>query len=170
MKQEQFDAVCKRTISKAHALGTKANHCMHKKSYYRFCDKFQLNPIPANDWQYCQYAQYLAWEDKVPETVENYVRTVRLMHKLKNEYVPAPLQIHFKLLTEGLKKECKKPVKQADSLDHDILKQLFPHVNLEQELQVVTWVAVLVGFNLVLRVSNLGPRARKDFNKNMHLV
>ena len=70
-------------------------------------------PFPADNWRYCQFAQYLAWEDMVPETVDNYMGTVRVLQRLQNLPVPPQGQIHFKLASEGLKKKCKKPVKQA---------------------------------------------------------
>ena len=103
--------------------------------------------------------------DKVPETIDNnYVSTIRTVHKLKCLPVPESSPIHFRLTSEGFKKKCKKPVQQADPISHDILDKVFPHVKFDQELEAGTWVAVLVGFNLMLHVSNLGLVTRADFD------
>ena len=84
--------------------------------------------------------------------------------------MPDSSSIHYKLLTEGLKKYCTRPVKQADPITHQNLLKLFHQVNFAVELEAVVWVAVLVGFTLVLRISNLGPTTRADFNPNRNLT
>ena len=61
-------------------------------------------------------------------------------------------------------------VRQAHPLDHDTLCKLYNYIDFSKELEAVTWVAILVGFNLILRVSNLGPAARKDFDPEKHLI
>ena len=50
------------------------------------------------------------------------------------------------------------------------MRQMFYQVNFTKEFEAVAWVAVLVGFTVMLRVSNLGPRARKDFDQHMHFL
>ena len=127
-------------------------------------------PFPANEWRYCQYAQFLAEEEKVLGTVQNYVGTVKVLHKLQGYTTPSPGQIHYKMLSNGIKSGCLKPVKQAEPLTHDVLLLIFTQVNFADEVQVVTWVAVLVGFSLVLRVSNLGPASRAKFHSAQHFL
>ena len=55
-------------------------------------------------------------------------------------------------------------------MTHQILLKMFEKVNLNSELEVVAWTSVLVGFSMILRVSNLGPRTRKDFEQKRHLL
>ena len=143
---------------------------MHHKAYIKFCEEYKYKPFPATDWRYCQFAQFLAWQEKVPETVDNYVSTVRVLHKLQKLPVPEQGQIHYKMVSEGIKKNCKKPVKQAEPMTKQILIQLYNQVDFRSELQVVTWVAILVAFTLLLRVSNLGPRMRGLFQRSQHFL
>ena len=84
--------------------------------------------------------------------------------------VPQASQIHYAKLFEGLKKQCKEPVKQAEPMTHDTLRLMFDAVNFADELEAVAWVVTLVGFTLVLRVSNLGPVSRTKFNPHMHFM
>ena len=157
-------------IQRGDAPGTVRNRRLHQHSYTAFCEEYWYKPFPATQWRYCQYAMYLHNQDKVPETVQNYMGSIRTIHKLKDLDPGDPTNIHYKKLTEGLKKTCKKPVKQAVCMDQDLLRKLFPYVKFQDELEAVAWVAVLVGFSVLLRVSNLGPRARKDFDPEMHFV
>ena len=150
-RRKELNMSCSYTMKSAHTQGTRNNHNTHHKSYIRF-------------------TQYLADQDKVPETVDNYVSTVRLLHKLEGLPVPENGQIHYKLMSEGLRKLCKKPVKQADPISHEKLMDLFHHINFAAELEAVAWTAVLVGHALVLRVSNLGPRTRSTFDCHRHFV
>ena len=37
-------------------------------------------------------------------------------------------------------------------MSHDVLRDLFQYVDFTDEVEIVSWTAVLVGFTLVLRV------------------
>ena len=163
VKRRQLNEDCRKMIRSGSAPGTRANHKTHRTAYMKFCNEYYYKPFPATEWRYCQFAQHLANQNKVPETVVNYVGTVRVMHRLKELPCPQANQIHYKLLTEGLKKTCKEPVRQVHPMNHQTLSMLYDHVDFSVELEAVAWVAVLVGFTLVLRVSNIGPDARTNF-------
>ena len=66
---------------------------------------------------------YLYNQSEVPETIQNYAGSIRTIHKLKDLEPGDPSNVHFKKLTEGLKKTCKKLVKQAISMDLDMLRK-----------------------------------------------
>ena len=157
-------------MKKGHAPGTRVNHRTHYDTYLRFCHEYSFHPLEADEWRYCQFAQYLHWQNKKPGTIENYVSTVRVVRRLQFLHVPEPGQIHYKLMSQAFKKARTEPVKQAAPMNHGTLLILFKQVNLKDELEVVAWVAVLVGFCLILRVSNLGPRTRETFDPYMHLT
>ena len=155
---------CKSSIRRGNTKGTRANHRTHYSSYVGFCNEFEYEPFPADNWRYCQYAQYLKTQHKKPGTVNNYVSTIRVLHQLQGYAVPPPGQIHYKMLMEFLKKDRKDPVKQATPMDHGNLFRLFEHVDLNSELEAVGWTAVLMGYSMMLRVSNLGPMTRAKFD------
>ena len=136
----------------------------------RFCDIYYLNPYAASDWQFVQFAQYLFDQEKKPDTVQNYISSIRILHRLADIQCPSSDQIHFKMLMDSFKRQCDKPVRQAEAIDHNTLKILFTQVNLNEELEAVAWTSVLIGFNLVLRVSNLGPVARNKFDATKNLL
>ena len=170
-RRRKLDQDCIRMITKGRAEGTRANRRTHNNAYLRFCDSYYIKPYPATDWQLVQFVQYLfSEESKTPDTVQNYVSSVRVIHRLAGLPVPDANQIHYAMLTDGMKRENKRPVRQAEAVDHQTLKLIFQQVDLKDELQAVTWTAILVGFNLVLRVSNLGPVARNKFDPDKNLI
>ena len=122
---------------------------------WNFVMNMNLNP----DWRYAQFVQHLYWQDKVPDTCDNYVSTVRTLHRLQGLRCPEKGQIHYKLISQGLHRQCKKPVQQAEPMNHDVLLKIYEQVDFSEELQAVTWTAVLVAYTLILRVSNIGPPA-----------
>ena len=146
------------------AKGTRSNHITHQKSYYDFCEEYAFQPFPADEWRYVQYGQYLAWKNKVPETVDNYVGTVRVMHRLIGEKAPMPKQVHYMYFSEGLKKLNTRPVRQAAAMTHDILRRISKVVDYSRELHVVAFISLLVAFTMVLRVCNIGPPTRALFD------
>ena len=168
--REKLNHQCQQMIRKGNAPGTLHNREIHHKAYNEFCTKYWYKPFPASEWRMCQFAMHLSNESKVPETVSNYVGSVRVLHRFKGLDPPAADKIHFQKLTEGLKRSCSKPIKQAIVLDHEILRKLFEQVNFGDKLEAVVWTATLVGFSVLLHVSNLGQRARKDFDPRCHFV
>ena len=79
-KRKKLNKDCISMIKKADTEGTRANHRTHHRAYLRFCDDFNYVAFPATEWQIVQYAMYLANESKRPETIQNYVGTVRVLH------------------------------------------------------------------------------------------
>ena len=140
-KRRRLNAACISSIKLGNALGMRANHRTHQAAYEKFCAEYEFNLYPADDWCYVQFTQYLAWQDKVPGTCENYVSTVQVLHKLQKMPVPEKGQIHYKMLVDGLKRQDVRPVKQAEPMNHEVLLQMFPVVNLANELHTVTWTA-----------------------------
>ena len=101
---------------------------------------------------------------------KNYVSTVRVVHRLQGLECPHRSQIHYNLLSNGLKRTCDKPVRHASPMTHEVLRTLVRVVDFSKELEVVAWIAVLVAFTLILRVSNIGPRTRSGFHRLHHLT
>ena len=128
-KRRLLNRVCITSIKKANAIGTKKNYRTHHAAYVRFCNEYQLPLYPAEDWKFCQFAQFLAWEQKIPDTCDNYVGTIRKLHRLAGMKCPDRSQIHYSMLIDGLRRQCIAEVKQADPITHDILTQLYFHVD-----------------------------------------
>ena len=133
----------------------------------KFCTVYKYQPYPCTNWQLVQFAQHLFNENKKPETIQNYVSSVRTLHKLAGYPEIQKNDIYYHMIVDGHKHLCVTPVKQAELMDHDTLLLLFSQVNVQLELHAVAWTAILVGFSLVFRVSNLGLSSRKNFSQTI---
>ena len=74
------------------------------------------------------------------------------------------------MLRDGLRRQDTHTVRQAQPMTHDILRKNFLVVDLMQELHAVAWTGALVAFTLILRVSNIGPDARDEFDPFKHFL
>ena len=109
-------------------------------------------------------------EGKTPGTIEGYVGTVRVMHRLAGITPPSASQIHYQWHNDGLKKTDTRSVRQAKAMTHEILRKISSVVDYSRELHVVAFIAVLVAFAMVLRVANIGPLTRKMFDSVSHFT
>ena len=64
----------------------------------------------------------------------------------------------------GLKQVMDHIVKQAEPMTPQLLIKISRVVNYREKIEVITWTAVLLGFYMFLRKSNLVPNAMDRFN------
>ena len=70
----------------------------------------------------------------------------------------------------GIKADLAKLVKQAAPMTLDILKEIADMVNYENEFEFCNYAAMLTGFYLVVRSSNLVPSYTHTFNLHKQLT
>ena len=70
----------------------------------------------------------------------------------------------MRMFMTGLKRIMPHAVKQAEPITPEILVKLSKVVNFKDPVEMVAWTAVLLGFYLFLRKSNLVPDTMNNFN------
>lgn len=141
------------------------------RAYYQFCDRFHLQYFPASTTQITRFAVYLfGVQGLTPETITNYVSAVRTIHGILELEVPNMSNVVFQAVIKGMKARLKRAPRQAQPIDPFIFKQIAKHVNFEDPLELVAWVACLMGFHLLLRASNLTSRSSQFFDPEQNLV
>lgn len=150
--------------------GTRSNLTTQAQTYYQFCDKYGLAPFPATTRQINRYVTYLYFVKHLKaETISNYVSGVRTLHELME--IAAPQNSYItKLLLKGVKGRDKLPRKQAVPVDPELFLKLLPHVQFGEPVQLVAWVALLMGFHLLLRASNLTAKSKHAFDPQINLT
>ena len=128
-------------------------------NYKRFCSYFFLTKFPADSWQLCRFAQYLANKGKSPGTVANNLSTVRTLKVLKGYATPDLYDIAIRLQLKGLQNLSEHVKKQAEVMTPQMLLEISKIVNYSKINEVVCFVALLTRFFLLLRKSNLVPVA-----------
>lgn len=150
--------------------GTRANLRVQSSTYMQFCDNYGFQPFPASDRQVIRFAVYLNKIKKLaPNTVENYVSGVRTLHGLAQLQPPAIDCYLLKAVIKGMRYQHKIPVKKAAAIDPSVFKAMVPHVDFKSDLELVAWVATLMGFHLLLRASNITSASRFHFDPNVNL-
>ena len=159
-------------MRKAFQDSTHKNIRSHKNMYERVCAKYKLITFPADAWQLCRYAQYLFNMGRVPGTIANHLSSICTMQAIKGYNIPALKDICIRLHFKGLKRVSGHVKKQAKAMTPQVLIKIAELVNYKDTKQLVCFVALLMGFFLLLCKSNLVPNAMNEknrFNPKMQL-
>ena len=146
---------------------TKRNLLTQLNSYQKFCQKYQLPCFPADNNQICRFGQYLAKTFKSPDAVGNYQSAVRTFMALLGLPIPNPHEKEMRMFSQGLKRLLDHEVKQAAPITPEILLRMSRVVNYTNHVDMVAWVATLIGFTMFLRKSNLVPDTMDTFDPKM---
>lgn len=150
--------------------GTRKNLSTQAQSYYEFCHRYSLEPFPAKQQQIIRYAAYLFLVKGLKsETIANYIAGVRTLHWLVGLTPPEGAYL-LKQLLKGVKARDKRPKVQALPLEPSIFLKLLPSVKFRNLVELVSWVALLMGFHLLLRASNLTATSKAAFDPSINLT
>lgn len=164
---EEVDMV----IRDSYRPGTRKNLRSQLNNYYEFCDRFGLQEVPADVNQMNRFAVYLFVNKKLkPSTINNNLAAVRTLHGLMNVTMPAEATFLHQAVLRGLKARHSQPVRRATPMDPDVFRLVKPVVNFKDPLELVAWVAVLMGFHLLLRASNITAKTRLCFDPKENLT
>ena len=78
--------------------------------------------------------------------------------------LPDPSEFLTSLTNNGLKQLLATQTKQAKPITPAIFRKMFEHVDFLDHEQMVAWAALLYGFHMLLRKSNLVPDSRPTFD------
>ena len=159
---------CEVAHTKAESLkdSTKKNLLTYLKAYSLFCDRFGFDLFPCDNKQLCRFVQYLARTFTSAEAVGNYQSGVRTCHALLGLEIPDPKDKQMQMFSQGLKRILIHAIKQAEPMTPELLLKISKVVNYRDQVEMVAWVATLLGFYMFMRRSNLVPDTMDNFNIN----
>ena len=143
---------------------TKRNLNTQLNSYQKFCDRYMLDYFPCDNRQLCRFGQHLSSTFESPEAVGNYLSGIRTILALLGLEIPDVKERQMQMFITGLKRVMNHIVKQAEPITPQLLLKLSKVVNYRDKIEVIAWTAVLVGFYMFLRKSNLVPEAMDKFD------
>lgn len=126
--------------------------------------------FPASNWQMVRFARYLGNSVTSWETVNNYLAGVRTLHRIGGYPVPDTNDPNLDLVLRGLRFELAHATKQAKPMTPRLLFQIYQHINTADPWDVVKFAALILGFYLFLRASNLVPMSKEDFTPGEQLT
>ena len=142
---------------------TKKNLLTHLSAYQKFCERYQLQYFPCNNRQLCRFRQHLHRTFESPESIGNYLLGMHTMLALVGKEVPDIKDKQMQMFSMGLKRVMQHVVKQAKPITPQILVRMSKVVKYADKVEVIAWTAVLLGFYMFLRKSNLVPEAMDKF-------
>ena len=163
-----LDQHCLETFKTSYRPNTKRNYRSVASIYERYCEFHGQIPYPTTEWQLIRYARYLANGVTSYNTVKNYLTIIKRLHEISG--YPFPRDVHMlKLQLKAIRFELAGPVKKAVPVTPQLLLTLFKFVNVHDDVELVAYVGLLIGFLLFLRKSNLVPDTREGFVVNEQL-
>ena len=160
----QLDVEVANTKGGSIRTSTKRNLLSHLNAYQKFCDRYLLHYFPCDNRQLCRFGQTLTKELSSPESIGNYLSGVRTMMALLGLEPPDVKDRQMQMFTAGLKRTMEHTVKQAAPMTPQLLARISKVVNYRDKVKVIAWTAMLLGFYMFLRKSNLVPDAMDKFD------
>lgn len=160
---DQLDDECYETMTKAYRKNTLKNLRSQALIYHRFCVYTGHHLFPASNWQMVRFARYVGNSVTSIETVQNYISGVRTLHRIGGFPVPDSQDPNLQLLLRGLKFELAHATKQAKPITPRMLFKIYQIIDLKNQLHVIMFAALILGFYLFLRPSNLVPQSTGAF-------
>ena len=154
------------TTTKGEAVkeSTKKNLLTYLNSYQKFCNRYMLQYFPCDNKQLCRFSQHLSKTFQSPDSVGNYLSRLRTIAALMGLEVADVKDRQMQMFITGLKRVMKHAVKQAVPVTPQLFLRMSKVVNYRDKIEVITWIAVLLGFYMFPRKSNLVPDAMDKFN------
>ena len=165
----RLDQQCKQSLKTGYRPNTIRNYKSRANIYIRFCQLYDLYPFPTTEWNLVRFARYLANGITSYDTVKNYLSAVKRFHELGKIQFPSQLSI-LKVEMMSIKRELAGPVHKAKRLTLEILLEIYQKVNLKSSMEILAYIALLIGFYMFLRCSNLVPETAETFNPKEQLT
>ena len=165
MALTQLDLEVAATKGQAIKESTRKNLQSILTAYEKFCDRYLIEYFPCDNTQLCRFGQHLSRTFQSPDAVGNYLSGVRTCLALLGLEVPDVNDKQIKMFTAGLKRVMAHAIKQAEPITPELLLKMSRVVNYTDQVEMVSWVGMLLGFYMFLRKSNLVPDTMDTFNK-----
>lgn len=163
-----FDEMVVELAQKGPAPSSWRNLKTHARKYRTFCELLSIAPFPLSEQNLCRYMAFLTFTLTSADSVLNYLSGLKKLHGFAK--IPFPkFSAYVDLVYQGVKRLLAHQVNQAEPITPQILKRIAQLVDRNDQKQVVTFTAMVVGFYLFLRSSNLTTKTQSSFDPNKNL-
>ena len=141
----------------------------HLKIYWSFANHFQFLLLPLQTTHVCLFAVHLAVQGKSHATIRNYLNSLFTYGQLRG-YPPLNLQnVFIRLTLRGILQLVKLELSIAWPLSLTMLNKMVSYIDFDHNIQVATWAAIVLSFDLLLCKSNLVPNSVAEFKAAQQL-
>ena len=128
-----------------------------------------FDTLPSHRVAINKFARYLANGVTSYGTVTGYISTIKKIHELGGFPYPRNMP-RLQHERAALKIELAHLIKKAPPITPQMLMKIYQHVNLKDEVDIVAFAALVIGFVLFLRKSNLVPDTLGGFREKEQLT
>ena len=139
----------------AYADSTKKTYRSQIKSYFAFCIKFGLVPIPASQETLCYYMTFLS-RSLSSSSIPGYMNVIRIIHLEAGYTNPLDKNWELKLLHRGILRLLGVPPKQKLPISVEMLLKMSRAIA-NHPADYAFWAACLIAFFGFMRKSTLIP-------------
>ena len=166
---ERLDLQCKESLKTGYRPNTVRNYRSRVNIYIRFCQLYGIDLFPATEWNLIRYARYLANGVTSYDMVKNYLSAVKRFHELGGIKFLCELYL-LRLHMMSIKRELATAVKKAVPMTPALLRDIYHKAKLDSPVEVTCYIALVIGFYLFLRRSNLVSETGEKFNPKEQLT
>lgn len=148
---------------------TKKTYQTHLRSYFSFCAKLRIAPVPISEVIVAKYAAYLARKLK-PSSVKQYLNIIRIIHLECNLPNPCADSWFIKTTLKGIEKIKGTEVRRKTPMSPELLLKVKGQLQFSKTVDYVFWAACLLMFFGLLRKSNLFGTDAGGFKSEKHLT
>lgn len=112
------------------SAATKRNYHSVWNTYLKFCDFYNLQPLPASPPTIAAFITLVSFSVKFHHTINNYLSALRCLHVFFHLDASAFDDIHVKLTQKGLERSMIHIPHRKAPLTPSILLQFHAHLNL----------------------------------------
>lgn len=164
-----FDAMVIELAQHGPAPNSWRNLVTHCNKYREFCELLTITPFPITEQNLCRYLAFLTFSLTSSDSVLNYVAGLKKLHAFARTPFPE-LTKYSDTVFKGIKRVLAHQVKQSEPITPQILKQIATLVDLSNHKEVVMFTALVVGFYMFLRSSNLTAKTQTSFDPQKNLT
>ena len=158
-RRRELEILEEELVKSSNKPSTQTNIDSHIKRYKAFCTYSTTKLFPVTEFKLCKYAAHLSKTMKTVESIKSYCSTICQENELRG-YRPVRRGVKYYKTLQGIRNKLRHQVRRAQPMTVKLLKKIESVVNIWVEKELVIWVAILCGFFLVLRKSNLVPIKR----------
>lgn len=151
------------------AWGSWRNLVTHSNKYREFCNLLNIIPFPISEQNLCRYMAFLTFSLMSADSVLNYITGLKKLHAFARLKFPE-ITPYTRTVFQGVKRLLAHHVQQSEPITPEILKRISEHVNMNNHKEVVMFTALVLGFYLFLRSSNLTCKTQTSFDHNKNLT
>lgn len=164
-----MDMMVREFVQAGPSQGYWANLRTHARKYQEFCETTGVQPFPCDEDQACRYIAFLTLTLTSPDSVANYVSGLKKLHTFARLRTPT-YSDYLNTMLMGVRRIMRHVIQQAEPFTPEILAMMASKVDQHNVKQVVCFTALLIGFFLFLRSSNLVPKSALKFDPGKQLI